>query len=221
MRDPGLWLIGAGFGVCGFHVGYLSVHMPGVVQACGQPAALAGAGLAIVGACNIVGSIVSGTLTQSRSMPRMLIVLYLARAAGVLLFVVVPASQASLLLFAVWTGATYMATVPPTSGLIATRYGAASVGRLFGLVMLVHQLGAFAGVWLGGAVFEASGRYDALWAADVGLSLLAAAAHLPLCRSASGRCSPSSARSAAGSTGLSSTARTEPSASASQATASR
>src|SRR5690606_4100960 len=71
LRDPGFWLISAGFGACGFHVGFLGAHMPGVVEACGQPAALAGAGLAIIGACNIVGSIVSGALTRTRSMPHM------------------------------------------------------------------------------------------------------------------------------------------------------
>ncbi|NLD70404.1 MAG: MFS transporter, partial [Limnobacter sp.] len=179
LRDPGFWLISAGFGVCGFHVGFLTAHMPGVIEACGQPAALAGLWLAIVGACNIAGSIVSGALTQTRSMPRMLAGVYLARALGVLVFVSMPVTQLGLLLFAVWMGTTYMATVPPTSGLIAARYGNARLARLFGVAMLVHQLGGFAGVWLGGVVFEASGRYDGLWAADVVLSLAAAAAYLP------------------------------------------
>jgi len=180
LRDPAYWLVTFGFFVCGFHVSFLTTHMPGVIESCGMPAALAGAWLAIVGACNIVGSIVSGMLTQHRSMRRMLMILYAGRAAGVAAFVLAPKTPTVMLLFAVWMGATYMATLPPTSGLIARFYGAGNLARLLGLTMLFHQVGSFLGVWLGGVAFELSGHYDWLWAADIGLALLAVLAHAPL-----------------------------------------
>jgi MFS family permease len=180
LRDPAYWLVTFGFFVCGFHVSFLTTHMPGVIESCGMPAALAGAWLAIVGACNIVGSIVSGMLSQRRSMRRMLMVLYAGRAAGVAAFAFAPKTPTVVLLFAVWMGATYMATLPPTSGLIARFYGARNLARLLGLTMLFHQVGSFLGVWLGGVAFETSGHYDWLWAADAGLALLAVLAHMPL-----------------------------------------
>src|SRR5690606_506892 len=109
--------------------------------------------LAIVGACNIAGSIVSGVLMQKRSMPHMLMTLYAARAAGVLLFMLAPKTPAVMLLFALWMGASYMATLPPTAGLIARLYGAGHLATLLGLTMLFHQVGSFLGVWLGGVAF--------------------------------------------------------------------
>jgi len=180
LRDRGYWMITAGFFVCGFHVSFLTTHMPGVIEACGMPAALAGAWLAIVGALNIAGSIVSGILSQTWSMRRMLMGLYAGRAAGVAAFMMAPKTPLTVLAFAVWMGATYMATLPPTSGLIARRYGSANLAKLLGLTMLFHQVGGFLGVWLGGVAFEASGHYDWLWSADIALALAAVAAHMPL-----------------------------------------
>src|SRR5690606_1788353 len=123
MRDPRYWLVTAGFFVCGFHVSFMTTHMPGVIEACGMPASLAGTWIAIVGGCNIAGSLVSGMMIQKRSMPHMLMVLYAARAAGVLCFLLAPKTPAVMLMFALWMGASYMATLPPTAGLIARMYG--------------------------------------------------------------------------------------------------
>ncbi len=180
LRDRRYWLVVAGFFACGFHVSFLTTHMPGVIDACGMPAALAGAWLAIVGACNIAGSIVSGMLTQTRSMPHMLMTLYTARAVGVLLFVLAPKTPEVMLLFALWMGASYMATLPPTAGLLVRLYGPGNLATLLGLAMLFHQVGSFLGVWLGGAAFDATGHYDWIWALDIALALAAAAVHAPL-----------------------------------------
>src|SRR5690606_22400122 len=70
LRAPACWLFTAGFLVCGCRGSCLTAHRRGVFESCAGPAALAGAWLAIVGACNIAGSIVSGILTQTRSMRR-------------------------------------------------------------------------------------------------------------------------------------------------------
>ena len=53
---------------------------------------------------------------------------------------------------------------------------------MFGVVMLMHQVGSFAGVWLGGLVAEKAGGYESLWLLDIGLALLAAALYLPFRR---------------------------------------
>jgi len=180
MRDPRYWLVTAGFSVCGFHVSFMTTHMPGVIEACGMPASLAGTWIAIVGGCNIAGSLVSGMMIQKRSMPHMLMVLYAARAAGVLCFLLAPKTPAVMLMFALWMGASYMATLPPTAGLIARMYGPANLSTLLGITMLFHQVGSFLGVWLGGVAVEASGHYGWMWIADATLAMVAVAVHLPL-----------------------------------------
>jgi predicted MFS family arabinose efflux permease len=68
-----------------------------------------------------------------------------------------------------------MATLPPTSQLIAGAHGVARLGTLFGFVMLVHQVGAFAGIWFGGWAAEATGSDTLLWTLDILLALGAAA----------------------------------------------
>ena len=54
-------------------------------------------------------------------------------------------------------------------GLVALMFGTRHVGMLFGFVFLCHQVGAFVGVWLGGAVYEATGAYDAMWWLSIAL----------------------------------------------------
>ena len=82
--------------------------------------------------------------------------------------------------FALWMGLTYMATLPPTTGLIAQLFGARNVATLFGVTTLVHQVGSFLGAWLGGLELELTGGYTLVWWLDVALALGAAAANLPI-----------------------------------------
>lgn len=180
LRSPNYWLLTAGFFVCGFHVSFLLAHMPGVIELCGLPAGVSGVWLAIVGLCNVFGSVASGALTRWMPMTRMLTVLYAARGLGVAVFLLMPKSQATLLGFAVWMGLTYMATLPPTSGLIGRFFGVERLATLLGVTMFVHQIGSFLGVWLGGLALEATGGYDLIWFADIALAVMAAVIHLPL-----------------------------------------
>ena len=77
-------------------------------------------------------------------------------------------------------GATYMAALPPTAELLTRSFGVQRLAALLGLIMLVHQVGGFAGAWLGGIAVEHSGSYAPLWIADMALALLAAALQWPL-----------------------------------------
>jgi predicted MFS family arabinose efflux permease len=178
--DPQYWMITLGFGVCGFHIAFLLAHMPGVIEGCGLSAKWTGVWLAVLGVANGAGSLASGLLVSRVGAARLLALVYASRAAGVLAFVLAPASPAVLLGFAAWMGLTYMATVPPTSGLVAQRYGTRNMGMLFGVVMLVHQVGSFLGIWLGGLAFEKLGSYDLLWLLDIVLALGAVVLHLLL-----------------------------------------
>ncbi len=166
--------------MCGFHVSFLTTHMPGVIDLCGLPAGLSGAWLAVVGACNIASSLGAGYLMQRMPMKSLLATVYALRALGVVAFIVLPKSELVLFGFALWMGLTYMATLPPTTGLIAQLFGARNVATLFGVTTLVHQVGSFLGAWLGGVEVELTGGYAIVWWIDAALALGAAAAHLPI-----------------------------------------
>ena len=63
--------------------------------------------------------------------------------------------------------------MPPTAALVSQRYGTARLGTLFGVVMLVHQAGSFAGVWLGGWLADHTGNDQVFWSIDMVVALVA------------------------------------------------
>jgi predicted MFS family arabinose efflux permease len=77
LRQAGFWRIACAFGVCGFHVGFLGMHMPGVIERCGLPQALAGVWLGLHGAANIAGSIGAGLVLRRWPAATLLVVLFL------------------------------------------------------------------------------------------------------------------------------------------------
>lgn len=175
LRSAAFWRVAASFGVCGFHVCFLAVHMPGVIERCGLPPSLAGIWVALCGAANIAGSLAVGAAMRRFDSARLLAALYGVRALGIAALLVLPATPAVLLGFAAVMGASFMATLPPTSQLIAQAHGTARLGTLFGFVMLVHQVGGFAGIWFGGWAAETTGSDTLLWWVDIVLAGVAAA----------------------------------------------
>jgi MFS family permease len=77
-------------------------------------------------------------------------------------------------------GLLWLSTVPLTTSLVSRIFGLTHLGTLSGIAFLGHQVGAILGVWLGGAVFDATGSYDLVWWACIGLGLLAAALNAPI-----------------------------------------
>ena len=141
---------------------------------------LAAWALALIGLFNVIGAYSAGLLGGVHSKRLLLSGIYLSRAIVFALFLLIPTTPFIVLLFAAAMGLLWLSTVPLTSGLVAVMFGTRHVGMLFGFVFLSHQIGAFIGVWLGGAVYEATGTYDLMWWISIALSLTAAALHLPI-----------------------------------------
>lgn len=169
-----------GFFVCGFHVAFITVHMPGYVVDLGFPAAIGAWSISLIGLCNVFGSYYSGTLTSHRSMRKILATIYLGRAVVISAFLLAPVTIPSILLFSAAMGFLWLATVPPTSGLVALFFGTRYMTFLYGIVFLSHQLGSFSGVWLGGWLYERTGNYDGIWMAGIILGVAAALVHWPI-----------------------------------------
>jgi len=174
------WYLMAGFFVCGFHIAFLVTHMPGVIEQCGLPTSLAGTSIAIIGLFNIAGSILAGVAAQRYSMKLMLSALYASRGLGVVFFLLAPKTELTILVFSVWMGVTFLATVPPTAGLVGKLFGVRYLATLFGVTLFAHQIGGFFGAWLGGVAFAATGSYDWMWYADIALAVFAALINLPI-----------------------------------------
>lgn len=95
-------------------------------------------------------------------------------------FLMAPKTEAVVLVFASAMGLLWLGTVPLTSGLVAQIFGVRYMSTLFGIVFFGHQVGSFLGVWIGGAVYDATGSYDAIWIASIALGVIAAILHLPI-----------------------------------------
>lgn len=180
VRDPSFVYLTTGFFVCGFHVAFIATHLPGVVASCQLSADVAAWSLSLIGLFNIVGSFASGAAISRWRMKSVLSFVYAARAAAVLAFLAAPKTTTTFLVFSVVIGFTYLATVPPTVGLVARLHGIRFLATLFGIVMLSHQAGGFLGAWLGGRLFESTGSYNWMWYVDVMLAVGAALIHLPI-----------------------------------------
>ena len=179
-NDRSYLLLNAGFFTCGFHVAFIATHLPGYVATCQQPPSVAAWSLGIIGLFNIAGSLWVGRAIAETRMKLMLAAIYFARALLILVFFFSPKTELAFFLFAAGIGFTYLSTVPPTVGLVAKLHGPRYLATLFGIVMLSHQVGGFLGAWLGGKAYAATGSYDWMWWADIGLCLMAAAVHLPI-----------------------------------------
>ena len=177
---PSYLLLLAGFFVCGFQLAFVTIHMPPFLTDSGIDASLAAWAIALIGLFNIVGAYMAGVLGERHSNKMLLCGIYLGRAVVTALFMTLPMTPVSVLLFAAAMGLLWLSAVPPTSGLVALMFGTRYMATLFGIVFLNHQLGSFVGVWLGGLLYERTGSYDVVWWLSVVLSLAAALVHLPI-----------------------------------------
>lgn len=178
--DRSYVLLQLGFFTCGFHIAFLVTHLPGQVALCSLPAAVSSSSLALIGLFNIAGSLGAGALCQRYRMKYLLAWMYASRAALIAAFLLAPKTALTFYLFAAGLGLTWLATVPPTAGLVGKLFGTRHLATLFGLTLLSHQIGGFFGAWLGGLTIGRYGDYNWMWYADIVLAVLAALLHLPI-----------------------------------------
>jgi MFS family permease len=184
------WLLTIGFFVCGFHVAFVGLHLPAYIADKGvsltlfgdyiSPVALGGWAIGLVGLANIAGAVLWGWSGGRFQRKNMLALLYFLRALVFLLFIILPLSGASVLLFAATLGFLWLGTIPLTSGLVGYIFGPAHMSMLYGIVFFGHQLGSFLGSWGGGKLYDMTGSYDAMWLISVALGLITAALHLAI-----------------------------------------
>ncbi len=172
-------LLVTGFYVCGFQVQFVATHLPNYLAMNGL-GELAGFAVGLVGFFNFLGTLAFGFLAQKYSKKKLLAMLYLARSAAFVVFLSMPVTKFSVLLFAAWLGLLWLGTVPLTTGLVAQMFGVRYLATLGAIVFLSHQLGSFTGSWIGGVVFDATGSYDIMWYWAIALGIVAAIIHLPI-----------------------------------------
>lgn len=194
-KDPSYTLIFLGFFSCGYQLAFITAHFPAMVtEMCGAvppdsmlaalgietQSALGAIAISVIGLANIVGSIYAGWAGKRWSKKYLLAGIYTGRTIAAAVFILMPITPTSVLIFSLVMGALWLATVPLTSGLVAHIYGLRYMGTLYGFVFLSHQIGAFLGVWLGGKLYDIYGDYTIVWWVGVGVGAFSAIVHLPV-----------------------------------------
>jgi MFS family permease len=195
LRDPSFTLIFVGFFSCGYQLGFITAHFPAfVTEVCGPispgtilhdigittTSALGAWAMALIGVANIAGTIYAGWLGARVPKKYILVALYSIRTLIAAIFILLPMTPLTVIVFSIVMGSTWLATVPVTAGLVGYIYGLRYMGTLYGIVFFSHQLGSFLGVWLGGWMYDLYGSYDAVWWIGVGVGAFSAIVHLPV-----------------------------------------
>lgn len=195
IKDPNFGMIFLGFFACGYQLAFVSAHFPAMItEMCSaisptsmlhylnvsSTSALGALAIALIGFSNIFGTIFAGWLGIKYQKKYLLAGVYALRTLIGLLFIIFPITPMSVVLFSIFMGTLWLATVPLTSGLIAHIYGLRYMGTLYGLVFLSHQLGSFLGVWMGGRLYDATGDYTLVWWIGIGVSAFSTLIHLPI-----------------------------------------
>jgi len=195
IKDPSYTLIFLGFFSCGYQLAFITAHFPAfVTEMCGpidpngmlaaigitSTSGLGALSIAVIGIFNIMGTVTAGWLGKRYTKKYLLAGIYTARTIAAAVFIMLPITPVSVLIFSAVMGALWLATVPLTSGLVAHLYGIRYMGTLYGFVFLSHQIGGFLGVWLGGKMFDLNGDYTLVWWIGVGVGAFSAVVHLPV-----------------------------------------
>lgn len=179
-RHRDFWLLGIGFSVCGFQVVFMLTHLATFIQDQGLSLTIAVNALAIIGFANMLGSLLAGYLGGKFPKPYLLSSIFFLRALVISLFIVTPLSQTTVYLFSTAIGLIWLGTVPLTNGVLASIFGVKYLSTLSGIVFVMHQIGSFAGGWLGGVLFDRTGSYNIIWITAILLSLVAAFIYIPI-----------------------------------------
>ena len=173
-------LLTAGFFVCGFHVSFVATHLPAYLDDLSLPLWIGSWSLALIGLFNVFGTLYFGYLGDSKSKKNLLVILYSLRALLFLIFIFLPKTEITVLIFAALLGILWLSTVPLTSGIISVIFGSKYMSMLYGFAFLSHQVGSFMGSWFGGRLYDFYGSYEVMWWACVFLGFASAIMHFPI-----------------------------------------
>jgi len=142
------WVLAGTFFICGLSTnGLVQTHFISLCGDNGLAAVPAASVLAMMGAFDFVGTILSGWLSDRYDNRKLLFWYYGLR--GLSLFWL-PHSEFTIYglgIFAMFYGLDWIATVPPTVKLAGAAFGPQKVGLVFGWVFAAHQLGAATAAW--------------------------------------------------------------------------
>jgi len=160
-REPMFWMLFGTFFICGLTTnGLVGTHLIAYCGDNGIPAVQAAGLLSLMGLFDLVGTTASGWLTDRYDPRRLLFVYYALRGLSLIVLPFLNFSAGGLLVFAIFYGLDWIATVPPTVALANRHFGESRAPIIFGWVMTGHQLGAATAAFGAGLIRQQTGSYQ-------------------------------------------------------------
>ena len=172
-RHRGFVQMTVAYFACGFQLIFITTHLPQYLEICGVSPAVGAQALGLIGLFNTIGTYIFGHLGARYSQKKLLALIYGTRTVFICIFLAVPVTATTTLVFAAAMGFLWLGVAPLITGVIGRVFGLGHFNALYGTVFLSHQVGSFAGAWMGGVVFSATGSYNIAWAALVVIGVTA------------------------------------------------
>lgn len=173
VRHRGFMQMTVAYFACGFQLVFIMTHLPQYLALCGVAPAVGAQALALIGLCNTIGTYIFGLLGARYREKRLLAMIYGLRTLIIAAFLVIPVTAASTLVFAAAMGLLWLGVAPLVTGVVSRVFGFQHFNALYGTVFMSHQLGSFAGAWMGGLAFSMTGSYTFAWGALIAIGALA------------------------------------------------
>ncbi|QHC25632.1 MFS transporter [Streptomyces sp. GS7] len=181
LRSPVFWTVSLAFVGCGVTMSFVDVHLVASLDSHGLGGGTASTTMAILGAAEIVGSLIAGYLCDRGHGLKVLAGCYLIRALSLVVMAVAP-TVLTAWVFGLLFGISYMGTVVAGSMYLLNSLDPRAKGLALGMMWCLHQIGAFVASEAGGLSFDALHSYDPVVigaAACAGLSFLIVVTALP------------------------------------------
>lgn len=165
LKAKEFWLLAGSFFICGLSTsGLIGTHFISYCISFGIPLVTAAAMLSFMGVFDLIGTTVSGWLSDRFDNRWLLFWYYLLRGLSLLFlpFALAEGSYTWLVIFSIFYGLDWIATVPPTIGLTRQKFGIEKSAMMYGWITASHQVGAGVAAYTGGVVFNVFGSY--MWA---------------------------------------------------------
>lgn len=175
LRHPAYLVLFVTFVICGVTTaGVIETHLIPYAAACGFGEVSSATAYGTLSFFNLLGMIAAGWLSDRVHRGRLLALIYSLRATAFVLLIYVGNDFALLMAFAVLFGIFDYSTVPVTAGLVASHLGLHRMGFAMGILAAGHQVGAAAGAFAGGVLYDAFAEYQPVWIASTALAIAAA-----------------------------------------------
>jgi len=182
-RQRTFWILAGTFFVCGFSTnGLIGTHFIPACMDAGMPMQIAANLLALIGVFDIMGTLFSGWLSDRMSPKRLLFAFYGLRGLSLFLLpsILFPHVHPITMVFTVFYGLDWIATVPPTLALCRTVLDESRGTIIYGWVFAAHQIGAAVAATLAGYLRVRLGDYSAAFYGAALLCIVAAVAVLSI-----------------------------------------